>query len=139
MAFVEKNWLLVLTFVASGLMLLWPLVSRRLSPVKEIGTAVATRLINRENAVLLDVREAAELESGKLPNAVHVPLSQLKERAGELGKYASRPVIVYCARGQRSRSAAGTLAKAGIANIYQLQGGLKAWKDAGLPLESAKS
>jgi len=139
MAFVEKNWLLVLTFVASGLMLLWPLVARRLSPVKEIGTAVATRLINRENAVLLDVREAAELESGKLPNAVHVPLSQLKERAGELAKYASRPVIVYCARGQRSRGAAGALAKAGIANIYQLQGGLKAWRDAGLPVESVKS
>lgn len=139
MAFVEKNWLLVLTFVASGLMLLWPLVARRLSPVKEIGTAVATRLINRENAVLLDVREPAEVESGKLPNAVHVPLSQLKERGGELAKYASRPVIVYCARGQRSRGAAGALAKAGIANIYQLQGGLKAWKDAGLPLESVKT
>ncbi len=139
MAFVEKNWLLVLTFVASGLMLLWPFVARRLSPVKEIGTAVATRLINRENAVLLDVREAAELESGKLPNAVHVPLSQLKDRAGELAKYASRPVIVYCARGQRSRGAVGALAKAGIANIYQLQGGLKAWKDAGLPVESVKS
>ena len=139
MAFVEKNWMLVLTFVASGLMLLWPLVSRRFSPVKEVGTSVATRLINRENAVLLDVREAAELESGKLPNAVHVPLSQLKERAGELAKYSSRPVIVYCARGQRSKGAAGTLAKAGIANIYQLQGGLKAWKDAGLPVESVKS
>lgn len=139
MAFVEKNWLLVLTFVASGLMLLWPLLARRLSPVKEIGTAVATRLINRENAVLLDVREAAELEAGKLPNAVHVPLSQLKERVGELAKYSSRPVIVYCARGQRSRGAAGTLAKAGIANIYQLQGGLKAWRDAGLPVESGKS
>lgn len=139
MAFVEKNWLLVLTFVASGLMLLWPLVARRMSPVKEIGTAVATRLINRENAVLLDVREPAEVEAGKLPNAVHVPLSQLKDRAGELAKYASRPVIVYCARGQRSRGAAGALAKAGIANIYQLQGGLKAWKDAGLPLETVKS
>ncbi len=139
MAFLEKNWMLVLTFVASGLMLLWPFVSRRLSPVKEIGTAVATRLINRENAVLLDVRESAELEAGKLPNAVHVPLSQLKDRTGELAKYASRPVIVYCARGQRSRGAAGTLAKAGIANIYQLQGGLKAWKDAGLPVESVKS
>jgi len=139
MAFLEKNWMLVLTFVASGLMLLWPLVSRRLSPVKEIGTAVATRLINRENAVLLDVREAAELAAGKLPNAVHVPLSQLKDRTGELAKYASRPVIVYCARGQRSRGAAGTLAKAGIANIYQLQGGLKAWKDAGLPVETVKS
>jgi rhodanese-related sulfurtransferase len=139
MAFVEKNWLLVLTFVASGLMLLWPLVSRRLSPVKEIGTADTTRLINRENAVLLDVREASELASGKLPNAVHIPLSQLKDRVGELAKYAARPVVVYCARGQRSRGAAATLAKGGFAAIYQLQGGINAWKSAGLPVESVKS
>ena len=139
MAFLEKNWLLVLTFVASGLMLLWPLVSRRLSPVKEIGTADTTRLINRENAVLLDIREASELEAGKLPNAVHIPLSQLQSRVGELSKYTSRPVIVYCARGMRSRGAAGMLAKAGFAGIYQLQGGVKAWKDAGLPVEPVKT
>jgi rhodanese-related sulfurtransferase len=139
MAFVEKNWLLILTFVASGLMLLWPLISRRMSPVKEVGTLDATRLINHENALLLDVRETSELAAGKLPNAIHIPLSQLKDRTGELSKFVSRPVVVYCARGMRSRSAAATLAKAGFAVTYQLQGGLKAWKDAGLPLESVKS
>ena len=133
MAFIEKNWMLVLAFVASGVMLLWPLVQRRLSPVKEIGTLNVTQLINRENAVLLDVRETKEFEGGKLPNAVHIPLSQLTGRAGELAKMTSRPIVVYCERGQRSRAAAAALAKQGFANVYQLQGGLKSWKDAGLP------
>ena len=136
MAFIEKNWMLVVAFVASGLMLLWPLVQRRLSPVKEIGTLNVTQLINRENAVLLDVREPKEFEGGKLPNAIHIPLSQLPGRMGELAKMTSRPIVVYCERGQRSRAAVATLAKQGFANIYQLQGGLKSWKDAGLPVES---
>lgn len=137
MAFIEKNWMLILAFIASGVMLLWPLVQRRLSSVKEIGTLHVTQLINRENAVLLDVREAGEFEGGKLPNAVHIPLSQLGSRIAELAKMTSRPVVVYCARGQRSGAAGATLAKQGFANVYQLQGGLKAWKDAGLPVESA--
>ena len=136
MAFIEKNWMLVLAFVASGLMLLWPLIQRRLSPVKEIGTLNVTQLINRENAVLLDVREPKEFEGGKLPNAIHIPLSQLAGRMGELAKMTSRPIVVYCERGQRSRSAVATLAKQGFANVYQLQGGLKSWKDAGLPVDS---
>jgi rhodanese-related sulfurtransferase len=139
MAFIEKNWMLVVAFVASGLMLLWPLVQRRLSPVKEIGTLNVTQLINRENAVLLDVREPKEFEGGKLPNAIHIPLSQLPGRMGELAKMTNRPIVVYCERGQRSRAAVGALAKQGFANIYQLQGGLKSWKDAGLPVQSTST
>ena len=136
-AFIEKNWMLVLALFASGLMLLWPLVQRRLSPVKEIGTLHVTQLINRDNAVLLDVREPKEFEGGKLPNAIHIPLSELPGRMAELAKMTSRPIVVYCARGQRSGAAGSALAKQGFANIYQLQGGIKAWRDAGLPLASA--
>ncbi|HTQ01395.1 MAG TPA: rhodanese-like domain-containing protein [Casimicrobiaceae bacterium] len=137
MAFVEKNWILILAMVLSGAMLLWPLVQRRLSSVKEIGTLNATHLINRENALLLDVRETTEFVGGKLPNAVHIPLSQLESRGAELAKLTARPVVVYCALGRRSRSAGAALAKLGFGKIYSLQGGVKAWKDAGLPLEAA--
>jgi len=139
MAFIEKNWLLFLALIVSGAMLLWPLVQRRMSPVKEIGTLNVTQLINRENAVLLDVREPKEFEGGKLPNAIHIPLSQLPGRMGELAKMTNRPIVVYCERGQRSRAAVGALAKQGFANIYQLQGGLKSWKDAGLPVQSTST
>lgn len=137
MAFLEKNWMLVVALLASGLMLLWPLLQRRLSPAKEIGTLNVTQLINRENAVLLDVREVNEFEGGKLPNAIHIPLSQLGSRMGELAKMTGRPIVVYCMRGHRSATAGAALAKQGFAKIYQLQGGLKAWKEAGLPVESA--
>jgi len=137
MSFIEKNWMLILVMFLSGAMLLWPILQRRFSPVKEVGNLNVTHLINHQNAVLLDVRETAELAGGgKLPNALHIPLSQLNARTGELAKLTSRPVVVYCARGNRSRTAGNLLAKQGFADIYSLHGGLKAWKDAGLPLEA---
>ena len=134
--FIEKNWPLVLVFVLSGAMLLWPLVQRRFSAMKEVGTHAATQLINRD-ALVLDVREQKELEAdrGKLPHAVHIPLSELERRVGEIAPHAARPVVAYCARGQRSRGAGAALAKAGFKDIYSLSGGLAAWRGAGLPVE----
>lgn len=136
MPFLEKNWILILAMVLSGALLVWPLITRRLSPVKEIGTLNVTQLMNHENALLLDLREAGEFKDGKLPGAVHIPLSQLKDRGGELVKLTSRPVVAYCAFGRRSPAAAAVLAKLGFASIYSLRGGIKAWKDAGLPVEA---
>ena len=64
-------------------------------------------------------------------------LVAIEKRMTELAKMTSRPIVVYCARGQRSGAAGSVLAKQGFANIYQLQGGIKAWRDAGLPVASA--
>ncbi len=135
MPFVQENWMLILVFVLSGGMLVWPLVQRRLSAVKDVNSAEATQLINRQNAVLLDVREPKEFEGGRLPAAIHIPLSQLPGRTNELAKLATRPVIAYCAIGRRSRMAGGALAKAGFKDIFSLQGGIAAWKKDGLPVE----
>ena len=133
--FVVAQWQLVLIFVLSGAMLLWPLVQRQISGTTDIGTLQLTQLMNNEKAVTLDVRETKEFVDGKLPGAIHIPLSQLKDRMGELDKYKERPVITYCGRLQRARSANGELGRAGFTKLYTLTGGLKAWKDAGLPLD----
>lgn len=135
MSFVQNNWMLILVMFLSGAMLLWPLVQRRLSPAKEIGNLNATHLINHQDAILVDVRETREFEGGRLPKALHIPLSQLDSRSGELAKLTGRPVIAYCASGHRSRSAGNALAKIGFKDIYTLHGGYRAWKDAGLPVE----
>lgn len=135
MSFVQNNWMLILVMFLSGAMLLWPLVQRRLSPAKEIGNLNATHLINHQDAILVDVRETREYEGGRLPKALHIPLSQLDSRSGELAKLTGRPVIAYCASGHRSRSAGNALAKMGFKDIYTLHGGYRAWKDAGLPVE----
>lgn len=133
-SFIGRNWPLVLVFVISGAMLLWPLVQRRLSPSRAIGTLDATRLLNSENPLVLDVREQNELSGGRLPNALHIPLSQLKDRGGEIAKFTGRPVIVYCDRGVRGGAAVAALSRLGFTRVQSLRGGLRAWKEAGLPV-----
>ncbi len=134
MQFIQNNWPLILIMLISGGMLLWPLVGGRFSSVREVGALAATQLINRQNAVMLDLREAKEYEGGHLPNALHIPLSQLSSRAAELSKLTSRPLIAYCDRGNKSRALGPTLAKLGFAEVYTLRGGVHAWTEAGLPV-----
>jgi len=133
--FLENNWWLILAMIVSGGMLLWPLAGQRWSTVREVGALEATQLINRRNALMLDVREPKEYQGGQIPNATHLPQSQLASRGHELKKMTGRPVIAYCDRGQRSRPAASALTKLGFAEVYTLRGGMRAWSDAGLPVE----
>ncbi len=115
-------------------MLLWPLVQRRMSPMKDIGTLGATQLINTSECGAARRARDRGVRRRRLPKAVNVPLSQLAGSPA-LAKLAGRPVIVYCERGGRSRGAGSALAKQGITDVYNLSGGYRAWKDAGLPVE----
>ena len=133
--FIVANWPLVLVLVISGSMLIWPVLHGRLSRAREVGAVAATHLINRQNAVILDLREPSEFAAGRLPNALHIPQGQLATRGEELAKFIGRPIIAYCERGQRSRAATGALSKLGFTEVFTLQGGLRAWSDAGMPLE----
>lgn len=135
---LEHDWLTglaLLVMVVSGALWIWLTVRLRWSPIREIGALEATQLINRRDALMLDLREPKDFEGGRVPNAVHLPQSQLASRGHELGKLTGRPVIAYCERGQRSRAAGAALTKLGFAEVYTLRGGLRAWSEAGLPVE----
>ena len=133
--FVVAQWQLVLIFVLSGGMILWPIFQRKMSGAADVSVNQLTRMINDDKAVVIDVREPKEFVDGKVPGAMHVPLSQLKDRLADLDRNKERPVIVYDARGPRAASAASTLARAGFKQLHSLHGGFKAWKDAGMPLD----
>lgn len=134
LAFLQNNWMLILVFLASGGMLIWPHLQRRSGSVKELGTLEATRLMNGSNPVLLDIRETREYEGGRLAQALHIPLSQLESRGSELAPLKNRPILAYCERGNRSALAGKTLRKLGFTEVYSLRGGLAAWRQAGLPI-----
>lgn len=102
---------------------------------REVGAAEAVRLMNREAATVVDVREPGEADGGVIPNARRVALSALPERAAEL---AAGPVIAYCGNGVRSQRACRLLARAGAGPVYNLKGGLGAWREAGMPLEAPR-
>jgi rhodanese-related sulfurtransferase len=119
--------------VVSGLSLLWPLLAHPSGD--SVNPAEATLLINREDAHIVDVREAGEYAGGHLPNARNYPLSKLTDHATELEKLKGRPLIVCCASGMRSNKACGELKKLGFDKLYNLAGGVDAWVGAGYPIK----
>jgi rhodanese-related sulfurtransferase len=135
MQFLANNWMLVLIMFMSGALLLFPLIQRRSSGMAEVGNQRLTYLINREDATVIDIREAREMTGTKLVGAVHIPFSQLKDRIGEIKADKAKPLIVYCSRGQRAIMAGSTLKAAGFTQLFNLNGGFKSWAEAGLPVE----
>ncbi len=132
--FIQHNIWLVLVAAISGGMLIWPLITGGFGKRSSLGAFEATQLINRRDAMILDVQEAAEYAAGHLPNARHIPHTQLKDRLREIEKFKSRPLIVTCRNGNRAAGASSLLRKAGFAEVFELRGGLIAWEQAGLPL-----
>ena len=102
---------------------------RSLSPVE------AVRVINQDDALVLDVREDNEVASGRIGGAKHIPLGSLKKRMGDIEKYKDKPVVVYCRSGNRSASAAQQLTAAGVEDVVNLQGGIQAWQSANMPIK----
>ena len=130
--FVRNNLLLFVVAFVSGAMLLWPLF-RRTAGGPWVTTAQATHLINREDALVVDVRDPGDYGAGHILGAKNVPLSRLGD--GDVLKRKDRPVIVYCDGSDRSSKAVSLLKKQGFARVVNLSGGLRAWQQAGLPVE----
>lgn len=135
MTFIQQNIWLVLIALVSGGVLVWPLISRKLSGATEVGPMEAVQLINRKDAVMVDLREPAEFGVGHAPNARNIPQSQLDKRVGELAKLKGRPVILVCQTGGRSHAVTAQLRKAGLGEVMVLSGGINAWQQANLPVE----
>jgi rhodanese-related sulfurtransferase len=131
--FVRNNLLLIVVALVSGGMLLWPLF-RRSAGGPWVNTAEATHLINREDAMVVDVREPAEYGAGHILGAKNVPLSRVGD-AAELAKRREKPLIVYCDSGDRASKALALLKKQGFSRVVNLSGGLGGWQQAGLPVE----
>ena len=94
----------------------------------------AVMLINRKNAVVVDVRDRKEFDSGHIVDSLNIPLSKLKQRLNELIKHKQKPLIVVCKIGQHSGEAAKVLQDAGYDQVVRLSGGLSEWKAQSLPL-----
>jgi rhodanese-related sulfurtransferase len=137
--FLIDNIFMVSIFVVSGGMLLWPFITGGFGTGREINTMDATQLMNRENALVLDVREDSEYALLHIPNSRHIPLSQLETRLKELVKFKDRPVIISCQSGNRSGKALRTLEKNQFSKLFVLRGGIGAWEEASLPLERSKA
>ena len=100
-----------------------------------LSPAQATTLINRENAEVVDMREPDDYVTGHLPESRNIPAGRLEDRVGELDKLKDSPLVLVCQNGSRSASSCAKLEKLGFAKVHSLEGGISAWRAAGLPLK----
>jgi rhodanese-related sulfurtransferase len=105
---------------------------------KQGGASVSTSnlvsMVNREDAVVLDVRDKKEFGLGHISGAVHMPLSSIENRASELEAKKDKPIILVCKMGQHSSAAGKKLKTLGFENVRRLSGGMAEWNAAGLPV-----
>jgi len=134
--FLIDNWMLISIAIASGGMLVGPLIAGGMN-AGALNASGAVQLINREKAVVVDICEPAEFAAGHVTGAKNIPLSDLEAKLPGLVKNKALPLILVCASGARSGKAVAIAKKLGYEQAQSLSGGLKAWKDANLPVEKA--
>ena len=125
----QNNLYIVLIALVSGAMLLWPTLRRGNSGAVSVPDAV--QMANRSQGVFIDVRPTEQFKAGTIAQARNVPLADFATKADSLPK--NKPLIVFCDQGRESAKAAALLRKQGLEAV-SLEGGLKAWTQADMPL-----
>lgn len=105
---------------------------------KQIDTREVTELINREDAIVIDVRPMAEFTQGHIVNALNIPINGFKNQIGQLEKHKSKPIILTCRSGATTASAYKLLQKEGFERLHEMRGGMLAWESANLPVSRKK-
>ncbi|CAN5625553.1 rhodanese-like domain-containing protein [soil metagenome] len=138
-AFAGRNPLLSLALLGLTVAILYNEFSQLLRGFKGLRPAELTALINRDNALVVDLRPIADFEKGHIPGSKNVQVSQFDPENKQLAAAKALPVVVVCKSGQASAAAARRLKKAGFERVYVLDGGLPAWQQADLPLVKGRS
>lgn len=138
-AFASDNPKLSLALVALTLALIYNEVARLFSGFKAVTPAQLTALINRNDALLIDVSAIGDFEKGHIAGAKNLVMSQFGPEHKLLVKAKELPVALVCRNGTVSADAAKRLVKAGFASVHWLDGGVAAWQQADLPLVKGKS
>lgn len=133
-SFLADNWYWMVAAAASGGILLWQQIQQ--GGGGSLTPALAVQLINREKAQVIDVCDAAEYASGHVVGAKNIPLADLAAAKG-LPSNKKLPLVVVCASGARAAKAAVQLKQMGYENAQALAGGMRAWREANLPVEKA--
>lgn len=132
--FIVNHWMLSGALLVILTLLVLNEVVTLLRGAKRLSPGDAVRLINDQNAFVLDVRNAGDYKKGHLLGASNIPTARLADRASELPKDKSRAILCYCALGSSAPAACEKLKKMGYENIYVLHGGLNNWQGASLPV-----
>jgi len=132
--FAVNHWILVSVFIG---LLVAVLVNESRRGGRGVSSQQLTHLINRDSAVVIDVREVADYEVGHITGSLNIPYARLTDSLGQLDQHKQVPVILVCKMGQHSGEAGRILHAAGFEDVRRLTGGVGSWTADGLPLVKA--
>lgn len=130
--FAANHWELVSLFV--GLLIALIVVERQRG-ARAISPQQVVMKLNREEAVVLDIRDKKDLAEGRIGDSIHIPYTAVKDRLSELEKYREKGIVIVDKIGQHSGTVAKVLKQAGFTQVERMSGGIAEWKNAGLPLK----
>jgi rhodanese-related sulfurtransferase len=139
LAFAQQNLLLSLALAGLTVALVVTEVMRLFRGFKAVSPAQLTELINREDALVVDLRGQGDFEKGHIMGSRHVLPSQVEPEGKLLAKAKESPVVLVCAAGMTASGVAEKLVKAGFKKVSVLDGGVGSWTAAGLPLAKGKA
>ena len=131
--FLTQQWILVAALLAVIIMLVLH-EARKSGP--SLTPQQAINLINAQQGVFLDLRDAADYKQGHIVDALHIPASKLTDRMAELEKYRSKPIVLVCKMGQQSGAAGKQLKAQKFEQVYKMSGGMMEWGNLQLPTVS---
>ncbi len=132
--FAGNHHLLSLAWVGILLALVISTVQSLLSKIQMLTPTELTIKVNREDAVLLDIRSADDFKKGHITSARNIPLAQLGKELSKLENDKNKPIIVVCQAGMSAQGAAKQLISAGFGQVAVLRGGMSKWLEASLPV-----
>jgi len=129
--FIGNHYILVSVFVIL-------MIAFVINEGKQGGAAISpsslVTLVNREGAVILDIRDGKEYGSGHIAGAINIPLANFDSRAGELDAYKEKPIVLVCKMGQHAGTIGRKLKANGFEQVRRLSGGMAEWTGSNLPL-----
>ena len=144
--FFFENILLISIAFISGSLLVWPLLTKNIG-IKRLGTAEVTTMLNRQNGILIDLREDDDMSGGVIPQAERIPSSILLKRREEFDKHKkkfqdrknkNKPIILIGNKPSTVSVIGKLLKDNGFEEVFCLDGGIESWIEAGLPVRSTE-
>ncbi|CAC9652909.1 hypothetical protein BPUTSESOX_1351 [uncultured Gammaproteobacteria bacterium] len=130
----DEQILTTVTLVILIMLLIGNVVADKLKKYEDIDVDAAVTLMDEKDLIILDVREKKERSAGYIANDIHIPISQVKSKLDTLDN--KKKVLVYCRSGSRAAHIAGLLTRNEFEHVYNLKGGMNAWKKANQPIKS---
>lgn len=139
LAFAGRHQLLSIALAGLTVAIIFNEVAQLFRGYKVLRPAGLTALVNRDNALVVDLRPVADFEKGHIPGSKNVQMSQFDPESKQLAPAKSLPVVLVCKSGQTAGDAAKRLKKAGFEHVHVLDGGIGGWQQADLPLVKGRA